>query len=223
MSLYDSEMPDAPAESKAGTFLLAAAIGVLVLGAVTAPLALFTVRGRYVAAERDRAQLEAARAAQARQVALQAPAANVPPGAAEPPLLAQPPVGGKRTTASAIGQKAEERSEPKTAEERLVKKYIVDHANDPDSLRFVKWGPHDPDRKLSATLPGKFTGLPDGYYVRVCYRAKNHNGAMQFYDALVVVQGARVKGAVGNGYGDDWQEHFDKLFKDPDWLLFDKD
>jgi hypothetical protein len=46
--------------------------------------------------------------------------------------------------------KAEARSTPHGKEEEAVKKYILDHANDPKSVEFVTWGPHDLKGELAA-------------------------------------------------------------------------
>jgi hypothetical protein len=48
------------------------------------------------------------------------------------------------------GDKAEARSTPHGKEEEAVKKYILDHANDPKSVEFVTWGPHDLKGELDA-------------------------------------------------------------------------
>ncbi len=84
MSLYDPQTNDAQAHGKAGTFLLAAGVAVVVVGAVAAPLAYYTYRS---AAARD---LEATRATQAEAEARQAAVAGRPvPAAAGQAVRAQ--------------------------------------------------------------------------------------------------------------------------------------
>jgi hypothetical protein len=78
---------------------------------------------------------------------------------------------------------------PSTAAEAAVAKHIVERANEPSSVVFVKWGPNRGDT------------------FRVAYRAKNESGNPQFYDRLFVVEkNMNVKLAGPNAGGDTWIE-----------------
>jgi hypothetical protein len=189
VSHYDRPPDHAQGDSKAGTLLLAAAVAVLVLGAVAAPLALFTIRGQYRAAAIREA--EAARdAAEAARAALpQGPAANAAAGAVEPP---------PKVASPAAGQKAEERAEPKLPEEKAVRDYVLAKNKDGPALRFVCWGPHRLTEKRSG-------GRVHPVAVRVCYKDKDAPDSVPLTDMIFFLEGGKVVSAHPNASGDDWQ------------------
>lgn len=83
---------------------------------------------------------------------------------------------------------------PSTVQETLVAKFIVETANEPGSVEFVKWGPH---------LEG------EGIY-RVALRQKQA-GNMMFQDYLYRIKdGKASKMVLPNVFGDDW---INKRFK----------
>lgn len=52
------------------------------------------------------------------------------------------------------------------SEESIVKEYILDHATEPDAVKFIKWGPHDLNDEIgvrwplySMTLEGSFAAV----------------------------------------------------------------
>jgi hypothetical protein len=79
-----------------------------------------------------------------------------------------------------IERRAEERSEPGLPEEKAARKYILDHAGDPRSVEFVKWGPHN------FHMAGQ-TNSGWEKAIRVCLRAKNDYGAMAYNNWLVMI------------------------------------
>lgn len=189
MSHYDPQTDDAQGDSKACTFLLAAAVAALVLGAVAAPLSLYTIRGQYRAAALREA--EAARdAAEAARAALpRGPAADAAAGAVEPP---------PKVASQAAGQKAEERAEPKLPEEKAVRDYLLDKNKGGPALRFVRWGPHRLAEKRSG-------GAVYPVAVRVCYKEKDAPDSVPLTDMIFFLEGGKVVSGRPNTAGDDWQ------------------
>jgi hypothetical protein len=122
------------------------------------------------------------------------------------------------------------------SDEQKVRAWIIDHADDPKSVEFVSWGPHDLKGELRAMAEKQRTGAgPFVFFnpvrdmieeadkvLRVRYRAKNRLGATQLYDSLVFMgehEGAtlgRGKVAVmNNDLGDDWLQTMRKLLAPP--------
>jgi hypothetical protein len=195
MSLHDPQTDDARGDSKAGTFLLAAAVAVLVLGAVAAPLALFTIRSQYRdAAERERVEAEA-RVAEARQAEAAARLAAAAGGREPQPTPVQPPAKG---ASQAGGQKAEERAEPKLPEEKAVRDYVLDKNKGGPALQFVRWGPH----RLAEKRNGS-TVYPVA--VRVCYKDKDAPDSVPLTDMIFFLEQGKVVSVHPNAGGDDWQ------------------
>ena len=89
---------------------------------------------------------------------------------------------------------------PSITEEHLVAKYIIDRAGDPDSISFVKWGPHKGSNPKC---------------VRVIYRGKNNMGTLELGDIIVVVNNGKVTESLKNPFGDDYVEGWRKVMAPP--------
>jgi hypothetical protein len=58
--------------------------------------------------------------------------------------------------------KAENRSETRSAVEKAVRRWVLDHANDDQSVTFVTWGPHDLKSEI-AELLRRYVALSEEY------------------------------------------------------------
>jgi hypothetical protein len=137
-----------------------------------------------------------------------------------------------------VGAVAESRSGARCWEERLVRDYILEHAPDPGSVEFVRWGPHDLQGELGYrwTQPlslavgpgfGQAGARPVAKIVRVCYRGRGPQG-QAFCDQLWVIADGKVAGTLlvmgdmmalpmpgmvavpSLPIDDGWKEHFPK-------------
>ena len=104
------------------------------------------------------------------------------------------------------GDKAEVRSRTRSLEEELVKKYVLDHANDAKSVEFATWGPHSLKDELG--FPSEEVGqqkAEQGFAaLRLCWREKNRAGALERHDSIFFVRNSKVHHAFPNQDGDDW-------------------
>jgi hypothetical protein len=138
-------------------------------------------------------------------------------------------------TRSPVGAVPESRSGARCWEERLVRDYILEHAPDPGSVEFVRWGPHDLQGELGYRWTQPLTlGVGSGFgqagahpvakIVRVCYRGRGPHG-QAFCDQLWVIADGKVAGMLlvmagmampmpglvavpSLPMGDGWKEHF---------------
>jgi hypothetical protein len=117
-------------------------------------------------------------------------------------------------------------------EEKTVRDFILDHANDAKSVQFVRWGPNDPKADLVPLVGAaaleflffpeilealnvdvgensrrlqKLAGKGTVPVVRVRYRLTNKSGALQLQDTLFAVRGPDVAVLARNPSGDDWR------------------
>lgn len=113
-----------------------------------------------------------------------------------------------------------------TAEEQAVRAFVLDHADDPKSVEFDRWGPnadaellrrfrenHSPDMSPEWLL----TGVPipeDRRIVRCRFRSRNAHGHLRLQDDLYFLDkdGKVIHGAPGNG-GDRWLEPYEENLK----------
>jgi hypothetical protein len=110
-------------------------------------------------------------------------------------------------------EKAEARAKPKAAEEELVKEYVLTNADDPDSVEFARWGPHDLNSELGIRWPPFGNDFLPTKGVRVAYRANNEFGAKTLRDQIFFIQDGKVVWAIPNKSGDNWKE---------DWKAFEQ-
>jgi len=87
--------------------------------------------------------------------------------------------------------------------ERLIRRHILETTNDPQSVEFVRWGPHDDGRVLRRLATELGGPLPSFHFCRVTFRARNDRGAVEFFDKIAVVYQGRVMLLV-NDAGDGW-------------------
>jgi hypothetical protein len=118
---------------------------------------------------------------------------------------------------------AEQRSSSRGKEESLVRKWVLETANDPSSVEFDRWGPHDLNVKYGTAylLGGVPVVLADNQearavafagdgkqpskIIRVRFREKNTKGAKQMKDWLIEIQGEKIVHVETNIAGDDWR------------------
>jgi hypothetical protein len=110
---------------------------------------------------------------------------------------------------------------PSTSVEAIVAKHIVDNANDPKSVEFAKWGPNllmsdltpvQQKQFWSALATWKDGEQPKGF-VRVAYREKNVQGALELRDLIVLVLAdGRVNMWTATEGGDQWRDSILKGF-----------
>ena len=118
---------------------------------------------------------------------------------------------------------------PTGAQEQAVAKHVLETANDPKSVEFVKWGPHltvdlvvssgrNQGKKLTPAEELQAREQLDkknfGGVFRVVYRSKNNSGAVQMFDTLIGVNKDHTinttespKGMQANDGGEDWIKH----------------
>jgi hypothetical protein len=113
-------------------------------------------------------------------------------------------------------------------QEAAVRAFILENVDDPKSVEFARWGPHDLGAKLGAQrkhaflfnerrliellnygldrLKKKFDSLPDKPYplVRVRFRLANRMGGRELVDAVFVVVGKTVLPFAAARDGDEW-------------------
>ncbi len=118
--------------------------------------------------------------------------------------------------------------------ETSVKAYILDNADDPDSVKFVKWGPHatrtekqdlawgpvkDNFSHLNTTLEKSLERATDlaadkalwpVLVIRVRYRLRNNFGGLELHDTLFVAKGAAIIPIGDTQGGDTWAAVMDK-------------
>jgi hypothetical protein len=93
------------------------------------------------------------------------------------------------------------------AEERKVRDWIINNEDDPKSLEFASWGPHD--------LKGGLWGTVSVKTIRVRYRSKNLLGSLRLHDVLVYISdNGRIR-AEDNYGGNDWMEIRDAKIPPP--------
>jgi hypothetical protein len=96
---------------------------------------------------------------------------------------------GVRALVRPVGTVAEERSEPRTDAEELVKRWVLNNAPDRKEVKFTRWGPHMTGREVAALVQeagldelardpearrhmlAQMGELDRVTFVRVCYRA----------------------------------------------------
>jgi hypothetical protein len=99
---------------------------------------------------------------------------------------------------------AQNRSEAHGEQEKAVRDWIVDNANDPASVQFARWGPHNP-KGNDDFLARLGVDVPKGVAVlRVRWREKNKVGALTLHDELFAVSESKVSRIGENHDGDDW-------------------
>jgi hypothetical protein len=99
---------------------------------------------------------------------------------------------------------AENRFEAHGEQEKAVRDWIVDNANDPASVQFARWGPHNPKGNDDFLAP-LGVDVPKGVAVlRVRWREKNKVGALTLHDELFAVSESKVSRIGENHEGDDW-------------------
>jgi hypothetical protein len=95
---------------------------------------------------------------------------------------------------------------PKLAEEELVRDHVLDNADDPASVEFDRWGPHD------------LKGHPKR--VRARLRENNRAGAKELHDRIYWVDGNKIGIFFGgikvrdfddNRRGDNWRDGEDQM------------
>jgi hypothetical protein len=112
---------------------------------------------------------------------------------------------------------------PTGAEEKAVHRYILEHAEDPESVEFLRWGPHDLNgelHKLALKLTlkneareaaGKFVRqvtnvndllLRNRWIVRVSYREKRA-ATLEVVNRMFFFDGSDLI-SKGDGLGDNW-------------------
>ena len=103
---------------------------------------------------------------------------------------------------------------PSTAEEVVVAKWILDHADDPGSVEFAKWGPnakpgeykHPVHSDEGGFIPKMTLGTSPNHIVRVVYREKNRAGALVRRDRIIHLHesGKTAAESPDNPNGDGW-------------------
>jgi hypothetical protein len=112
--------------------------------------------------------------------------------------------GNRNDGNEVMGTTAEARSEPRGREEEIVKNWVMEHADDPRSVAFAKWGPHD----FKGVLYGleqewrRKTGrawdthlapaAPGNGVLRLRWREKNRLGALTLHDRIFYLKDGRV-------------------------------
>ncbi len=124
--------------------------------------------------------------------------------------------------------------------EAAVKAYVLDNVGDPDSVKWVKLGPHDLEGKIGlatnnygdlglpfvlppdlehlgtdylavATMLGKVKGpLP---LIRARYRLANKTGGKELHDTVFTLAEGKVIPLGKNRFGDDWRDHVARAIK----------
>jgi hypothetical protein len=107
------------------------------------------------------------------------------------------------------------------SDESVVRRYVLDNADDPASVEFDRWGPNDEEGRVAGAIEKRFQergltgfglamqqmGFPPGSHtIRVRFRAKNRVGAKELVDMLYAVKDGKVVGTQINPFGDDWIE-----------------
>jgi len=109
-------------------------------------------------------------------------------------------------------------SDTRCAEEELVKAHILEEADDPKSVEFIQWGPHDLTGELGLN---KWVGWRPHHadknrplkVLRVVYRenvpARSpavRLEAKERFDMIFAVQNGKVLTGFGNEWGDNWKQ-----------------
>ncbi len=72
---------------------------------------------------------------------------------------------------------------PSTTDEKLAIQYLLDNEDDPASVEVMNFGPHKPPRN-----PG------EGQRIRIRYRAKNKQAAIELFVAQIEVKNGKAAG-----------------------------
>jgi hypothetical protein len=117
---------------------------------------------------------------------------------------------------------------PNSNEDSVVKAYVLDHADDPESVEFDRFGPDDLEGWLPTEIRKQSSGGIGVNYVileksdkivRVRYRSKNRAGAKQLHDELYGLKDGKVipsswtgiiPTATPNYDGDEWLANYKK-------------
>src|SRR5262245_20909664 len=119
---------------------------------------------------------------------------------------------------------------PLGPEEKLVRAWILENADDPKSVAFASWGPHDLKAQVGMkaahelviltpyagqvnAIRDALKGMGEGPLaaVRVRYRMKNKAGALELYDHLFAVGRGKAAAFNPNEYGDGWRAAWAKI------------
>lgn len=87
--------------------------------------------------------------------------------------------------------------------EEIVKAYILEHANDPKSVSFDRWGPHKTPSWLTTAYFDDHSNRPMKI-VRVVYRVSNDSGALIRKDQVFFIVERQVHVFGDNALGDDY-------------------
>lgn len=87
-----------------------------------------------------------------------------------------------------------------STEEQLVRRHILDRADDPSSVEFAQWGPHATKGELTARKVYSHIKWQDGdegvdtpaVLIRVVYREKNKLGALERHESVFQVEGGKL-------------------------------
>ena len=115
-------------------------------------------------------------------------------------------VGCGRGPGQPPGSKVEIRADPRSAEEKLVKAYLLEKLNDPSSLEIASWGPHFLEGENWPVIKTKDKDRPKARIFRVCYRTKNALGAKVLVDVLFTFADNKIIQIQPNEAGDEWRE-----------------